>query len=160
MSRPGRAPQPTKLKLVHGNPGKRPLNTKEPKPPRTRPERPDWLTGEARTAWDELAPLLDSMGVLTSIDGNALARYCKLWGRWVTLSAAIEKHGEVYPTKDKNGNPLGLRILPQVRIVESLSAELRQLDREFGLTPSARSRIDADPQTVSRDPLQDIIDSA
>jgi hypothetical protein len=29
----GPAPEPTALKLLRGNPGKRPLNTLEPKPP-------------------------------------------------------------------------------------------------------------------------------
>ncbi len=28
----GRKPIPTKLKILHGNPGKRPLNDKEPEP--------------------------------------------------------------------------------------------------------------------------------
>ena len=158
MGSRGPAPTPTTLKLLRGNPGKRPVNDREPKPPRTRPRRPKWLEGDGRKAWEDLVPLLDGMGVLTLVDRRALARYCKLWARWVTLSKLIDEHGEVYPVRDKEGKTVAFRMLPQVKIVESLSAELRQLEREFGLTPSARSRIVVERDAVEGfDPLEELI---
>ena len=39
MGRHGPAPEPTALKLVHGNPGKRPINKAEPRPSRRRPRQ-------------------------------------------------------------------------------------------------------------------------
>jgi hypothetical protein len=44
----GRRPKPTRLKLITGNPGKRPLNRNEPNPKRIIPACPDFLQGEAR----------------------------------------------------------------------------------------------------------------
>ena len=161
--RRGPAKQPTALKLVHGNPGRRPINASEPKPRRQRPARPAWLIGDARKAWEELVPLLDQMGVLTIVDRRALARYCKLWARWVALTRVIEKTGEVYPIRGRptEDNPQGaivsFRTFPQVKIIESLSAELRQLEREFGLTPSARSSIEVEKRVAPQSKLEGII---
>jgi hypothetical protein len=44
----GRKPKPTFLKVLDGNPGKRPLNDQEPRPPQGIPDRPDWLDAEAQ----------------------------------------------------------------------------------------------------------------
>ena len=41
-------PKPTKLKILEGNPGKRPLNLNEPKPKQVVPKCPDWLMDDAR----------------------------------------------------------------------------------------------------------------
>ena len=47
MATRGRKPKPTALKVLEGNPGKRPLNENEPKPERKAPECPSWLEPEA-----------------------------------------------------------------------------------------------------------------
>lgn len=39
----GRKPKPTAMKMLEGNPGKRPLNLKEPVPEKKLPKCPDWL---------------------------------------------------------------------------------------------------------------------
>lgn len=41
--------------------------------------------------------MLQSMGVLTRIDGAALARYCQYWARWKKAELFIQKHGDSYP---------------------------------------------------------------
>ncbi|MEO0035368.1 MAG: hypothetical protein RLZZ501_1391, partial [Pseudomonadota bacterium] len=61
----GRRPTPTHLKLVRGNPGKRPLNEAEPTPARALPSPPAHMSDEAKVAWGRMATLLDQMGVLT-----------------------------------------------------------------------------------------------
>ncbi len=48
---PGRPPKPTALKLLQGNPGKRPLPKGEPRPP-VGCEPPANLTKRARGVWD------------------------------------------------------------------------------------------------------------
>ena len=39
----GRKPKPTALKLLEGNPGKRPINEHEPVPPKGTVKCPTWL---------------------------------------------------------------------------------------------------------------------
>ena len=48
MATRGRKPKPTALKLLEGNPGKRPLNDREPVPPRAALKCPAWLLPEAK----------------------------------------------------------------------------------------------------------------
>ena len=43
MAQRGRKPKPTALKVLEGNPGKRPLNLYEPTPEGDLPECPEWL---------------------------------------------------------------------------------------------------------------------
>ena len=47
----GPKPKPTKLKLLEGNPGRRPINDKEPKPKERLPQCPTHLSEEAKREW-------------------------------------------------------------------------------------------------------------
>ena len=71
----GRKPKPTALKLVTGNPGKRPLNDHEPQPEAAIPEVPAHLSGEAKAEWDRIVIRLHPLGLLTDLDRAALAAY-------------------------------------------------------------------------------------
>ena len=62
MAKPGPKPQPTNLKIIRGNPGKRDLNSNEPQPDMVMPDPPDTLSDEARAQWDVVAPQLHTMG--------------------------------------------------------------------------------------------------
>ena len=48
MAQRGRKPKPTAVKVLEGNPGKRSLNTGEPKPEKKAPRCPAWLEDEDR----------------------------------------------------------------------------------------------------------------
>ena len=65
MATRGRKPTPTAIKMLEGNPGKRPLNTKEPKPAKKAPSCPKWLEPEAKKEWRRLAKLMEQIGILT-----------------------------------------------------------------------------------------------
>ena len=94
----GRRPKPTRLKVLTGNPGKRPLNPDEPKPERAIPECPAELGPVARREWDRLGKELASLGLLTNLDRAALAAYCgayALVGRGHRGDPEVRHHGEV-----------------------------------------------------------------
>ncbi len=95
---------PTPLKILRGNPGKRALNQGEPKPSPGDLEPPTWLHGDALEEWDRLAPTLHRLGLLTEIDGRALASYCQTWARWREAEAKIEEFGMVI--KGATGFPI------------------------------------------------------
>ena len=141
MGRRGPAPEPTALKKLRGNPGRRPLNREEPAAPAGSPRCPRWLGAEAKSAWRQLTPLLQQMGVLSLVDAHALARYCALWARWRRVEQFIEQHGEVFPIKDEEGRVRYLQQFPQVGVANKLATQLTRLEQEFGMTPSARTRI-------------------
>lgn len=73
----GPKPKPTRLKILAGNPGRRPLPKDEPKPSGTA-TRPSWLNREAIKVWEDLAPGGYALGLLTSRDGEAFGMLCTL----------------------------------------------------------------------------------
>lgn len=68
----GRRPQPPELKLLKGNPGKRPIPDDVPVAVPGRPEKPKELTGVAAEHWEYLAGLLEQEKRLTLSDGPLL----------------------------------------------------------------------------------------
>src|SRR4051794_12760174 len=85
--------------------------------------------------------MLDGMGVLSRVDRDALTLYCRLWSRWRKAEAFLESKGEVYTIKDEQGRVKCVMPFPQVSIANKLVQQLIRLEQEFGMTPSARSRI-------------------
>lgn len=81
------------------------------------------------------------MGVMTRVDGDALARYVVIWNQWRTCVNWVKEHGFSYVTKDRDGTPAGARAWPQAKLSIQLSTQLLRLEEQFGLTPAARSRI-------------------
>ena len=70
---PGPPPEHPHLRLLKGNPGKRPAR-KPPEPVRTEqcPDPPEHLTGHAREAWLQLAPELQRLNLLTVLNVGRL----------------------------------------------------------------------------------------
>ncbi|MCK6466351.1 MAG: phage terminase small subunit P27 family [Phycisphaerae bacterium] len=147
MGRRGPAPTPTHLLKLRGSTlATRKREAREVKPPSGPPDPPAWLDADARAAWDELLPMLEGMGVLTRVDGRALSRYCHLWARWRKAEAFIAERGEMYPIKDDDGQVKCFQQWPQVAIAHRLAQQLTRLEQEFGMTPSARARLQLTPQ--------------
>lgn len=74
----GRHRKPTALKVLQGNPGKRPLPENEPVPPEGEVVRPKMRSKRATRVWDEYAPMVTAMGLLTPVDVPAFAMLCAL----------------------------------------------------------------------------------
>jgi P27 family predicted phage terminase small subunit len=93
----GRKPVPTALRVIRGNPSKRPLLANEPPPPPLdgKAAAPAWLDKQARLEWQRLAPLLAETGLLTVLDVDALAAYCVTVVEWRTATDEFTKRGIV-----------------------------------------------------------------
>lgn len=153
VATPGRKPKPTALKVLEGNPGKRPLNSKEPKPKTTRLKCPEWLEEEAKKEWKRLAKPLQQMGVLTEVDLMPFAGYCQAYARWKEAEEFITKHGSIVKT------PSGYwQQVPQVSIAQTNLKLMVKVGEQFGLTPSSRSRLIAGETTQGNgDPMESIL---
>jgi P27 family predicted phage terminase small subunit len=132
----GRKPKPTRIKQLAGNPGKHPLNLREPIAI-GRPDCPEHLDAIAREEWDRVAPLLEEMGILGSIDRAALAGYCSAYSVWVRAEAKMGKSGRLVIV----GATGALVANPYIRIATQALDQMRKFMVEFGMTPSSRSRI-------------------
>jgi P27 family predicted phage terminase small subunit len=137
----GRKPKPTALKLIEGNPGKRPINGHEPKPSAARPTCPSHLSPTAKAEWKRLAGGLHRIGLLTQADRTALAAYCQAYGKWVEA----EKRLADTPTLLKM--PSGyIQLSPWVTISNKQMELMVKYMVELGLTPSSRSRMAGLPE--------------
>lgn len=70
------------MKIFTGNPGKRKLNDKEPKPDSGMPDPPKCLSKAALEEWKNISGQLHAMGILTKVDRVALAIYCQTFAQW------------------------------------------------------------------------------
>ena len=137
-----RGPRPLPSKVLEGHGSWRAnIVRDEPVPPKGRPPCPEWLDEDATQVWNQTVEHLEIMQLLTIVDGNALARYCQTFARWKRAEEFIQKYGETYPLKDEKGQVRCFMPWPQVAISHKLATLLTRLEQEFGLTPSARSRV-------------------
>lgn len=136
----GRRPKPTQLKVISGNPGKRPLNLSEPKPEGPA-QCPAWLDGGGKAEWRRVAPHLEKMGLLTAVDMAAFACYCDAVSKLEQANNKIESLGLIAKT---GGG--GAKVSPYFTIRSKAMEEIRAFASEFGFTPSSRGRIEMPPE--------------
>jgi P27 family predicted phage terminase small subunit len=132
----GRRPKPTRMKVLTGNPGKRPLNDTEPNPAPAVPECPPELGRVAHREWDRLVGELATLRLLTNLDRAALAAYCGSYALWAEAMEAIQKFGAM--VKSPSGYPIQS---PYVAIANRQAEIMMRIASEFGFTPASRSRI-------------------
>ncbi len=153
----GRKPTPTNLKILRGNPGKRPIPQNEPKPEPIAPECPDWLCEDAKAEWERIAPQLERLGLLTEVDMAAMVGYCESWAQYKKAMQFIHKHNEVYPIKNKDGSVKYLQQVPQVSIANKALANIRAAGSQFGLSPGDRGRLQVPGAAEDDDPMEQLI---
>ncbi len=138
----GRKPKPTKLKVLEGNPGQRPLNKREPKPSgNVSLTPPAHLSGGAKAEWRRVAKGLQELGLYTTFDRAALAIYCQSWGTWKEAQDWIKDNGTTYDVRDRDGEVKFVNQAPQVMIAHRSMELCRKMLSEFGFSPSSRSKI-------------------
>lgn len=138
MAKPGPAPQPTALKKLRGNPGRRPLNDAEPQPhigTRT-PSVPDWLSEDARDIWKRYARTMWELQLLTEIDVMQFGAYCEWMALYIHAMRQVQRGYDVQVTST------GYRQQdPWVSIASTAWNHAKDIMARFGMTPSDRSKI-------------------
>jgi P27 family predicted phage terminase small subunit len=108
-----------------------------------KPKMPDDLSENQQIAWKEVVKLLAPRCTLTKGDVPALRLYAQNFARHKALLAAIEEDGEVIeqPLLDSSGVCHTKKILhPASKQASTVSAFLRNMLREFSLTPATREK--------------------
>lgn len=171
MAPPGRKPKPTKLKLVENNPGKRASRKREARPPLdTTLAPPPFLGDDAKVEWGRVVDDLQRCGLLARIDRAALAGYCEAYGTWAQCDRALAafvqaEQARIYDlmrplapeakaarlmleaqlsaagllATTTNGNVIQNTLIGTRNKAMEL---VLKFAAEFGMTPSARTRID------------------
>ena len=139
MGKRGPRPAPTGVKLARGTLRSKPKT--EPQPPASGIVMPGHLGEVAQAKWAELLPLLQGVKVMTDADVEALARYCDTYEWWLATRAILKKDGCTYPILNDAGEVKYVAQRPEVSIAHKLATQLRQLEQDFGLNPSARTSL-------------------
>lgn len=133
----GAKPKPTHLKLIEGNPGKRRLNRKEPKPQGDLCDAPDWLTEEQKAGWSYAISNAPA-GLMKRLDRAALTAFVVAEDMHRQASVAVGKFGLITKSPSK-GEPMQNPYLP---IINRQAQIMLKAAAELGFTPSSRSRVE------------------
>lgn len=162
----GRPPKPTEIKRMAGNPGKRPLNDREPELTVKMPSCPKWLLPEARSEWRRLAKELTAKGVLTVGDRAALAAYCQMWARWVQIEEELDRLEDTKEGKVRKHQLIGKTdkgyafMSPLLGAAHATLKQMKAFAVELGLTPASRTRIKTQPVTEEKSLAEILFESA
>ena len=154
--------KPTNLKLLEGNPGKRPLPTDEYKP-EPGCEAPVDMSEEEVSIWNYYAEDLDRAGLLARADKDNLANVCRKIARVNEISRILNdpetklliSYKKMLPNGDEEPvvklNPL----LPEQR---HLMKDIRLMAPEFGMTPRGRVGLSVGGTSEKKPKLEGLID--
>ena len=132
----GRKPKPTILKKIQGNPGKRALPKREPKP-QSEVRRPYGLgKGLQDRFWKDHAPELERLGVLTGVDTAAFRLMAEHYAFAVQAAQELREGGSL--TVEGREGP---KKHPLLQALRDNSQMFKAFAVEFGMTPSSRARL-------------------
>lgn len=165
----GPQPLPTAVRIMNGNPSKRPLPENEPAYTPGVPDRPASMSAAAKKFWKVLIEQMMPTGVLRQIDGFALGDLCENMAELQELRQAKERKlaslrklaraQRIAAAKQDPAQPQAALepIDPVLEYAETaagrrVATRIKELDstimvqrREFGLTPASNSRVEALP---------------
>jgi P27 family predicted phage terminase small subunit len=141
----GRKPMPTQLKMIKGERQDR-VNHDEPQPETGIPICPvsDRRVNEV---WDYTVEQLRKMRVLTMADRDPLLAYCQAVVMHHRCSELLD--GEGYLWQGSDGDVMVPH--PAVKMQREAALLIKQFGAEFGLTPSARTRIKVGDQEPAKE---------
>jgi P27 family predicted phage terminase small subunit len=143
----GRKPKPSQKKKLEGNPGKRKLNKREPRPKASGKIPPAEIDALAHRFIAEYLPLVQAMQIFTDADRAALelmsVHYSIAW----RAAEVVQREGLMLK------NAFGWAKHPLLQVLRDNSTAFKSYAAEFGLTPSSRSRISV-PEPKEFDQLE------
>jgi P27 family predicted phage terminase small subunit len=148
MGTRGPKPLPDNVHLLNGNPSKKRLAVMHDgsRVPVEIPDCPSHLSASAKKEWKRISVELERLGLIAKIDRAALGVYCQAYARWETAEKKMRAAGDdalIYKM------PSGYEQTSAWLQISNRSVEImHKFLAEFGMTPSARSRVNV---TVQQD---------
>lgn len=148
----GPAPTPTALKMLEGTYRDDRHGGSVCAPPGA-PLKPAWLGEIASRVWDErVEELMAVPGLLSPLDGPALATYCHAWQRFHDAQMEIDANGSITCVSEKGGEYMHPAVATQHKAIELIA----KIGAKFGMTPSDRAGLKPTGRT-EQDELADLI---
>lgn len=103
---------------------------------------PKWLrkSRKATEVWNDLAPRLSKLNLLSELDAIPLGRYCRYVVEWIAADLAVQKEGTWFDAVGTNGEPTKKRH-PAWQACQDIEKMLRETEASFGMRPDARYKI-------------------
>lgn len=140
----GGKPIPSYLKIVRGNPGRRPLNESEPKPVGNLDVPPDWLTAAQKEGWRYViqhAPV----GLLKRLDSALLV----IW----VVAEDLHRQAAESLAKSRSllarGSMRQIVVSPYIAIMNGQALIMLKTASELGFSPVSRTRIHLPASTAA-----------
>ena len=152
---PGPPKTPTHLALVKGNPSKRAVNKKEPKPPSGVPPVPKHLDKMGKYWFKRIGEELDAVGVMTTLDGKALELLIEAYTEYRQHCDVLTEEGYTYKTVSATGEDI-VKAHPAAVMKSDAWKRIRAMLSEFGMTPASRSKVGASRPSEA-DPLEEFL---
>lgn len=143
----GRIPKPRTLRLIEGNPSRKPLPDSPPEYNVSGDRVPTGLDDIAKKKWLEIAPQLIERGVLQDVDRDTLSTYCMWW----SILSQLEHKRQVCGMRDFSELSA---ILIRLR---DASIQLRSYAAELGITPACRARVVSSLSQTAQDEFESFI---
>ncbi len=137
--KPGPPPTPSSVLKARGTYRKHRRRDEQPGRPGA-PSAPRWLGPVARAEWRRLVPRLLERGLVEVVDQSTLLAYVTAYAELVDAEQILALEGSTVVTARG-----GLQLSPQVRRATMARQQLIRAAAEFGLSPSARTRVHAAP---------------
>ena len=138
-------PVPSKIKKLRGTYRKDRVVPAEPQPAAIPPNPPRWLSRYARSEWRYIVLKLEELGLAAKIDRAELAAYCEAYANFREATEQLKTAPRV--VKTYNGNYVQS---PWVSIQNKAAEAMHRYAQQFGMSPSARTRINvAQPEDES-----------
>ncbi len=139
----GRKPKPTALKKLAGNPGRRPLNEKEPNfSDLTNIDPPEWLPELATDMWQRIVPELLREKIIKQTDLHLVESFCTSYAIW--RMALVEVNSFKIIMQNASGGPTKN---PALTALNEANNQMMKTGAALGLSPADRVRLmgDKDP---------------
>lgn len=149
MAQKGPKPKPTQLRILEGNPSRRPLPKNAPQPAVGLPQPPKDLSATGKQIWRSLAKQLTSCKIATKLDAAAFELLVRAMTDHHDASAEVARSGAVW--MDGDGAIPKFAYSPYWVIQQRSFKAVVSLLREFGMTPSARTGVQMVPLTTHAD---------
>ena len=147
-----RKPKPPHLKVISGT--TRGKATQAPQARLTDVNPPGFVSERAALFWPELASLTAQMNVLSDQDRIALGMLCEALDDWTSARETIQAEGATYQATTEAGAVMH-RAHPAVAMRNDAARRVQSLLSEFGLTPSARAKVQRLPDLPGDDPARE-----
>lgn len=153
MSR-GRKPLPTEIKMLKGTAQKCRINPNEMKVDKVSdlPEAPEQLTEVGRDMWYKVCNQLKNNNLLSSVDYEMILAYCHQMSVYLECIEKVKTQGMVVKVKTSD-YPINN---PFIGIGNKALKAALEIGSSFGITPSARTKIQAN-KTQEQNPLRRIL---